>query len=93
MHHYFCISIGNDRYSLGLSKRAEAYEKMNKLGLALEDYKIIYDINYDFSLPSAKTFELKKNKDSSLKYYLIYSNHYPQDRLVKRKIDSLKSHK
>ena len=82
-------AIENDPYSIGLSKRADVYVKMKQLDSALKDYREVYSINYDFSLQIARIFELKGNKDSALKYYHIYSRHYPQDSSVQRKINAL----
>lgn len=85
------LAIQEDEFSIAFSKRAEAYISLNKLDLAINDYKKMYAHNYDFSLPLAKTFELKNQKDSALKYYLIYSDHYPNHQFTLNRIESLKS--
>ena len=83
-------AIAMDEFSLGLSKRAGVYTKMNELDLALKDYKKIYEWNFDYSLEIAHAFELKEMKDSAMKYYMVYIEYYPNDELVSGKIDSLR---
>ena len=77
-------------YSKAESMRAESYVKMNKPELALSDYKNIYKYNHYYSIHVAKTFELMKQKDSALKYYKIYLEHYPTDSFVQQKLLILK---
>lgn len=77
-------------YSKAKSKRAEVYLKINKPELALSDYKEIYKYNYYYSLQLANTFMLMNKKDSALKYYQIFLEHYPNDTTVQQKINSLK---
>ena len=83
------IAIENEPFPLELEKRAEAYIKINKLDLALNDYKKAYSLNYDYSLHVATTFELMIKKDSALKYYQTYLEHYPNDTTVQQKVRSL----
>lgn len=73
-------------YSKAESLRAELYVKMDKLKLALTDYKNIYEYNHYYSIHIAKVFELMKQKDSALKYYKIYLEHYPSDSVVQQTI-------
>lgn len=72
--------------------RAELYVKMNKLELAIADYKHIYEYNHYYSYHIANIFMLMNKKDSALKYYQIYSEDYPNDQSAKQKIEALKSH-
>ena len=83
-------AIKEVRYSKAKSMRAEAYIKMNKLDLALSDYSDIYKYNHYYSYLVANTFMLMDKKDSALKYYEIYLEHYPNDKVVQEKITSLK---
>ncbi|AEV97057.1 hypothetical protein A4D02_18190 [Niastella koreensis] len=78
--------ISNEPFPLALSKRAGIYVVMNKLDSALSDYKKAAAINYDYSLQVGTVFNLMYKKDSALKYYNIYLEHYPNDTAVQHKI-------
>lgn len=75
-------------YSNALDKRAALFIKLGRYENAIEDYKKIYEVNYDYSYKIAKTFEMIKQKDSALKYYNIYFKHYP-DSILQKKINLL----
>ena len=81
--------IDAEPFPLALGKRAEAYVKAGKLDLALNDYKEAFSLNYDYSLQVAATFELINKKDSALKYYQIYLEHYPNDTVVRQRLSQL----
>lgn len=85
------IAIENEPFPLELDKRAEVYIKLRNLNLALNDYKKAYSLNYDYSLQVASTFELMNKKDSALKYYQIFLEHYPNDIAAQQKVRSLMS--
>lgn len=78
--------IDAEPFPLALNKRAEVYIKINRLNFALNDYKKAASLNYDYSLQVANTFMLMNKKDSALKYYQIYLEHYPNDTAVQQKI-------
>ena len=75
-------------YPNALDKRATLFIKLGRYENAIKDYKKAYEVNYDFSYQLAKTFELIKEKDSALKYYHIYLEHYP-DSILQKKINLL----
>ena len=85
----FNILIDAEPFPLALDKRAKVYIKTNKLEFALNDYKKAYSLNYDYSLQVATTFKLMNKKDSTLKYYQIYLEHYPNDTAVQQKTKDL----
>lgn len=76
--------ISNTRYSNALDKRANLFIKLGRYEKAIEDYRKEYEINYDYSYKLAQTFEMIKQKDSALKYYRIYLEHYPDSTLQKK---------
>lgn len=78
--------IDAEPFPLALNKRAEVYIKINRLNLALNDFKKSASLNYDYSLEVANTFMLMNKKDSALKYYQIYLEHYPNDTEIQQKI-------
>jgi len=75
-------------YPAALDKRATLFIKLGKYKDALEDYKKAYEVNYDYSYKIAQTFEMIRQKDSALKYYTIYFEHYP-DSILQKKINLL----
>lgn len=81
--------INKDPSPVVLGKRAEGYIRQKRFNDALNDNKKAYSINYDYSLQVASTFELLNKKDSALKYYLIYSEYYPNQTNVQTKIKYL----
>lgn len=82
-------AINDVPFSKAQSMRAEVYVKMNKLELALSDYKEISTYNHYYNLHVANTFRLMNKKDSALKYYNVYLEHYPNDTTVQQKMKSL----
>ncbi len=82
-------AINEIPYSKAKSMRAEVYLKMNKLNLALSDYNEINEYNHSFSREVGDVFLLMNKKDSALKYYQIYLEHYPNDTAVQKKVKSL----
>ena len=83
-------AIAEEAFPTNLNKRAEVYIKINKLDSALADYKKSYSWNHYFSYQVANTFELLNKKDSALKYYQIYLEHYPNDTAVQQRLSRLK---
>ena len=81
--------ISNEPFPLALSKRAGVYVVINKLDSALSDYKKAAAINYDYSVQVGTVFNLMHKKDSALKYYKIYLEHYPNDTAIQHKIKKL----
>ncbi len=75
-------------YPTALDKRATLLIKVGKYKDALEDYKKAYEINYDYSYKLGQAFERINLKDSALKYYSIYFEHYP-DSILQKKINLL----
>jgi tetratricopeptide (TPR) repeat protein len=86
----FTNLIKEDPAPITYDKRAKVYITINKLDSAIDDYKNAASINYDYDLQVANTFILLHKKDSALKYYKIFSKHYPGDSGVQRKINLLK---
>lgn len=86
----YTMAIQEVPYSSGMGKRGNVYRKQGRLQLALADFRNIYRYNYDYSFQLASTFELLQEKDSALKYYSIYAEHYPSNDTVKQKIQLLK---
>lgn len=82
-------AINEIPYSKAKSMRGDVYIKMNKPELALSDFKEIYTYNHYYSYSIANTFMLMNKKDSALKYYQIYLEHYPNDTAVQQKIKKL----
>lgn len=82
-------AIEKEDFPLALGKRGEVYIKLNKIDKALNDYKKAFEWNYDYSLQIANVYEIKKIKDSALKYYTIFFKHYPNNQIVEKKIKSL----
>lgn len=62
-----------------LCNRALTFIKLKKYNEAITDYKNAYEQNSDYSYQLAQAFQLNKQKDSALKYYKIYLEHYPKD--------------
>jgi tetratricopeptide (TPR) repeat protein len=85
----YSIVIDAEPFPIALDKRAKVYIKTKQLEFALNDYKRAYLVNYDYSLQVATTFELTNKKDSALKYFQIYLEHYPTDTAVQQKIKDL----
>ena len=81
--------INAEPFPLALNKRAAAYIKMGRLNFALNDYKKSASLNYDYTVQVANTFLLMNKKDSALKYYQIYLEHYPNDTAVQKKVKFL----
>ena len=80
------ISMSVQTFPTSLEARAKMYIRMKEYDSAIIDYEKAYQMNYDYSLAVAQTFELKKQKDSALKYYKIYLEHDPNSETVKQKI-------
>ena len=76
-----------------LEKRGDLYIETKKLDLALKDYLEAYEGNEDFAYDVGEVFDLMSQKDSALKYYIIYLNDYPEDDSVKAKIKILRERK
>jgi tetratricopeptide (TPR) repeat protein len=76
--------ISRIQYSNALANRAALFIKLGKYQMGIEDYKKLYEVNYDYSYQLAQTFELLKQKDSAFKYYNIYLEHYPDSILQKK---------
>jgi len=68
-----------DKYSSALVKRAELFAKQDKYDNSIIDYKTITNYNTYYAKQLAIIYDLKKQKDSSLKYYNIYLKDYPND--------------
>lgn len=81
----YTMVINSEPFPLTLNKRAEVYIKINKLDSALNDFERAALLNYDYSLQVANTFILLNKKDSALKYYTLYLEHYPNDTVVQQK--------
>ena len=85
------IIIEKEEFPRALDKRAEVYIKLNRFDSAMMDYRKAYGYNFDYSLEIARTFELLHKKDSALKYYYIYLEHYPNDQITRKRIDALRA--
>lgn len=88
----YSAALSEQKFSVALEKRGDIYVKMNKLNMAMTDYKMAYTWNSDYSFQIANTFVLLNKRDSALKYYQIYLEHYPNDTSVQQKMNLLKSH-
>lgn len=82
-------AINEISFSKAKSMRAEIYIKTNKLDSALYDYKSISEYNHYYNSHVANTFELMHKKDSALKYYQIYLEHYPNDTAVQQRLSRI----
>jgi tetratricopeptide (TPR) repeat protein len=82
-------AIAKEPSSNARDRRAGIYINMGRYNEALADYKTIYFFNYDYSYQIGQVFETMNQKDSALKYYTIYLEHY-NDTAVQRKVERLK---
>lgn len=82
-------AIAKEPSSNARDRRAAIYIDMGRYNDALADYKEIYFFNYDYSYQIGQTFETMNQKDSALKYYTIYLEHY-NDTAVQHKVERLK---
>lgn len=82
-------AIAKEPYSKALGKRATLFITMGREDEALMDYREIYSYNHSFSYNLGQLFETMNQKDSALKYYTIYLEHY-NDTAVQRKVEELK---
>lgn len=85
----FTSVLPYNKYHNAKGYRASAYVKVGLLDSAVRDYMEIYAHNHSFSLPLAETYELKGEKDSAKKYYLIYLDRYPDSLSVRRRLERL----
>jgi tetratricopeptide (TPR) repeat protein len=74
---------------LALVKRGEAYIKIKKIKDAIADFRVAASINPDYFYQLAQAFEMLPNKDSALKYYILFRNNYPTNKAVNKKIKAL----
>lgn len=84
-------AINELSFSKAKSMRAAVYVRINKLDSALYDYKSISEYNEFYNLQVASTFQLMHKKDSALKYYQIYLEHYPNDTAAQQRLSQLKT--
>lgn len=82
----YTIAINYDKHSIAVENRAQLFIKMNRFQDAINDYKIPLEWNNYYNLKIAQVFELMGKKDSAVKYYIIYSRHYPNDTIASKKI-------
>lgn len=82
-------AIAKESSSNARDRRAAIYIDMGRYNDAIADYKEIYFFNYDYSYQIGQVFEAMNQKDSALKYYTIYLEHY-NDTAVQRKVERLK---
>lgn len=82
-------ALENEKFPFALAKRAELYLEKKEFDLALEDYRAAYKKNFDYSIELGKAFQLMKLKDSAIKYYSEYLEHYPNDSMVQKELVKL----
>ena len=87
---FFNENINANSYSISVAHRARVYTALKIFDSAISDYKKISYFNYDYFRPLAEAYELAKEKDSALKYYQKFLEHYPDSISVKNKINFLK---
>ncbi len=75
--YYYNFAIILQATPYNLEQRARTHIKMKNYEEAIQDYRKAYQQNYDYSYKLAFVFEHNKQKDSALKYYYIYLEHYP----------------
>jgi tetratricopeptide (TPR) repeat protein len=80
------IMVNRSEFPLVLERKAEAFINLKDYDKAIENYKKAASLNTDFNYQVATTFETIKEKDSALKYYLMYQKHYPNDKYILQKI-------
>lgn len=82
-------AIAKQPYSKALSRRAALFIIMGRENDAVADYREICSYNHYYSYDLGQLFETMNQKDSALKYYTIYLEHY-NDTAVQRKVERLK---
>jgi tetratricopeptide (TPR) repeat protein len=84
------LALIKNSYSSAIEKKANLFIKLKQYNKAIEDYKTIVEYNSYYTKQLAAAFSLNKQKDSALKYYRIYLEHYPKDSItILSKIKSL----
>lgn len=83
------LAMQRDAFPYALEERAKTFIKLCKYDQAVADYRSAFNRNDDYSYPLAVLFDKLQQKDSALKYYLIYSKNYPNSGIEKR-IESLR---
>ena len=78
-------------FSKFIAYRAYAYIKLNLVDSALEDYRYLASFNCDFYKPLAETYEGINRKDSAIKYYQLFLQHYPDSLSIGKKLAELKN--
>ena len=81
------LDLSNEIYS---ANRARAYVKLKMFDSALNDYKGIAVINYNFDKQIGEIYETLNQNDSALKYYELYFKQYPDSVSVKNRIIALR---
>lgn len=71
------LAMQRDAFPYALDKRAKTYIKLGKYDLAIADYRSAFNRNFDYSYPLATLFNRLQQKDSALKYYLIFKKDHP----------------
>lgn len=74
--YYYNSAIMINPHSDALIDKANTLALTKRFSEAIEIYKGSYNENFDFSLQLAQTFEKMNQKDSAIKYYEIYLQHY-----------------
>ncbi len=75
--YYYNFAIILHATPYNLEQRARTHIKLKNYEEAIQDYRKAYQQNYDYSYKLAFVFEYNNQKDSALKYYNIYLEHYP----------------
>lgn len=83
------ILVNKSEFPFVLSKKAEVFIQLKDYNSAIENYKKAALPNKSFNYQLAMTFETINKKDSALKYYLVYQKHYPNNKSITEKIQSL----
>jgi len=78
------LAMQRDSFPYALEEQAKTFIKLGKYDLAIADYRTAFNRNYDYSYLLATLFDSLQRKDSAIKYYLIFTNHYPDPVIEKR---------
>jgi tetratricopeptide (TPR) repeat protein len=80
----FDVALQINSIPIALDNRAKTNIKLRNFQDAITDYKKAFDQNYDYSLNLAKIYDMINQKDSAIKYYSIFIEHYPDSNIAKR---------
>lgn len=89
----FKQAIALTAFSKSFPNRAQAYITLGSYDSAIMDYKKMAYYNFDYYRPLAEVYKTMKLKDSALKYYRLFLEHYPESNIVKLEMSKLEKEK